>query len=319
MPDIDPELLQKYFDGQCTPEEESRVMGWLHSNRDDSLDESIFEGIDKTLLKNSIWEEVQPAPNVKRSRQGWLSFVKLAASVLIIMVLVHLIYKSQFVHPVDESMTTEARQKTIKTALGEKREVTLQDGTIIYLNSGSELQVPVPFSDTARTVHLNGEAYLQVAHDSTRPFSVVTQYTTVKVLGTIFNVNAYRDDEYTTVVVAQGKVRMSAKNADPIILTRDQLGSYSSTTGIMSEKNVYAAAYIGWKENELIFQNKPLKEIVKVLERWYAIQVEITNPALGEHRFTGKYKDVRLPSLVKDMGQVMQFQYKLDQNKLTIY
>ena len=319
MPGIDPELLKKYFTGQCTPTEESRVMEWLHSNQDNAFDNSVFKDIDKASLKDSIWEEVKPISKASKPKQGLLSFLKLAASVLIFAVLVRFIYQSQFLQPEDLEPGMEIQHKTFKTALGEKKNITLPDGTILHLNAGSELKVPVPFSDTTRTVHLQGEAYLQVVHEPSRPFIVVTKHTEIKVLGTSFNVSAYPGEEFTTVVVSSGKVQLFAGKANPVLLTQDHLGAYSPITKTIHRKNVYSGSYNGWKNNELTFRDQPLKDISKVLERWYAVRVEIKNPSLREHRFTGRYQEVTLASLVKDMSQVMQFQYQLDENKLTIY
>lgn len=321
MPGVNPELLKKYFDGQCTPAEESRVMEWLHSNsnQNDAFDDSVFQGIDKALLKDSIWEEVQPTSKASKPKQGWLSFLKLAASVLIIAVLVHFILQSQFLPSRETGARTKVQYKNIKTALGEKKNITLPDGTILSLNAGSELRVPIPFNDTARIVYLQGEAYLQVTHDLSRPFTVVTEHAEVQVLGTAFNVNAYLDEEYTTVVVSKGKVKLSAGKGNPVLLTKNQLGSYSSVSGKIHRNTVYSTSYSGWKNNELVFRNQPLKDIAKVLERWYAIEVEIKSLSLKEHRFTGKYKEVTLHDLLNDMSQVMQFQYQLDENKLAIY
>ena len=319
MPGIDPELLKKYFNGQCTPTEESRVMEWLHSNQDNAFDNSVFKDIDKASLKDSIWEEVKPISKASKPKQGLLSFLKLAASVLIFAVLVRFIYQSQFLQPEDSEPGMEIQHKAFKTALGEKKNITLPDGTILHLNAGSELKVPVPFSDTTRTVHLQGEAYLQVVHEPSRPFIVVTEHAEVQVLGTAFNVNAYLDEEYTTVVVSKGKVKLSAGKGGAVLLTKNQLGSYSSVSGTIHRNTVYSTSYSGWKNNELVFRDQPLKDIAKVLERWYAVEIEIKGLSLQEHRFTGKYKEITLHDLLNDMSQVMQFQYQLDENKLAIY
>ena len=321
MQKIGPQLLKKFFKGQCTPLEKEHVEQWLASDEyDESVDGNDFKGMDKEIIKDQMWEEIKPKEeSIEKHSSFRRQFLKVAASVLIIMVSVYPLHKFLFTGSHNRDSITSVRYEVIQTMRGEKRKITLQDGTVIHLNANSELRVSTHFSDTSRTVYLYGEAHLQVTRDEARPFTIVTKHTSIRVLGTVFNVRVYPDEELTTVVVSEGKVRLSPDEGIPIVLTENQLAVYSSNDRKISRKNVYAAAYMAWKDNQLVFRDQSLKEIATILERWYDVQVEIKTPALEEHRFTGIYKNVELPGLMKDMSKAMQFEYQLDRDRLIIY
>lgn len=318
MQDITPELLKKYFEGKCTLEEKLQVEKWLHSTKEDVSADEVFKEINKKSLKADIWKEVKPRSTVTTTKRLWLSPLRIAASVLITFVIVYVVYYIQ--SAVNHShATSETAYRTIKALRGEKKHFALEDGTVIYLNSDSELRIPTHFSDTSREVNLSGEAYLKVNREPSRPFTVVTTNGKICVLGTTFNVRAYADEAMTTVVVSEGSVRFSTIRGDSVILSGNELGSYSSVNGAMYHRKTSALVHTVWKDNRLVFNNQSLEEIAPTLERWFNVQVEINSKMQRTNRFTGSYENVTLSNLVKDMSQVMQFNYDLNQYKLTIY
>lgn len=318
MQDITPELLRKYFNGQCTPEEEMRVAEWLGANYADIPVQEVFQGIDKEALKNHIWRQVNPETAPTLSKRKWLPTIKMAASALIILISAYLIYEFKF-HAFGDGTVAEAQYQVMETAPGKKLRMTLKDGTLVHLNAGSRLQIPTAFSDTARVIHLHGEAYLEVAPEKARPFMVVTGHTTIHVLGTVFNVHAYPDETVTKVVVSEGKVLFTSREGKSALLTKNQQATYSSLDLEISLENTQAAAYMVWKDNRLVFRDQPLEEIASTLRRWYNVQVEIKDENLKDHHFTGSYHRITLSRLMKDMSKTMRFQYKIKDDKLTIY
>lgn len=320
MENITPELLEKYFKGLCTPEETARVVRALSGkNAPPPLtdDQEVFQGIDKRALRDEMWKHVQPSAHTKTSTHRWLP-LQLAASFLLIAAAVGIFYRSAFI-PTD-TQPTLAASHVIRAAPGEKIHLTLPDGTIVHLNSGSTLTVPEKFTDTARIVHLSGEAYLEVAKDATRPFSVLTSRTTVRVLGTIFNVKAYPEDVHTTITVEEGKVRVSDAAGHQVLLTRDQGVTCIPNGKPLSVYAVYAANYTAWRHGTLIFKDQSLSEVASILERWYNVSVLIQNKKIASYHFTGRFNNnPALADVMKELSTVMQCRYDLNDKRLILY
>ena len=318
MQDITPELLKKYFDGRCSSEEKQKVEKWFNSANENVSEDEVFKGINKKSLKTGIWKEVKPGSTTTTTKRRWFSPLRIAASALITFVTVYFVYQSQIPdNPSQEA--SETTYRIIKAPRGEKKHFTLDDGTVIHLNSDSEFRVPTRFSDTIRMVHLSGEAYLEVVPETSRPFTVITANSTIRVLGTAFNVRAYADEPMTTVVVSEGSVRFSAVHGNSVVLTSNESGTCTTENGIIHRQKTSAAMQTVWKDNRLVFNNQSLEEIALTLERWFNVQVTINSKTQKYNHFTGSYQNVTLTSLMKDMSRVMQFDYELNENKLTIY
>ncbi|KAF2509440.1 DUF4974 domain-containing protein [Flavobacterium zhairuonense] len=169
--------------------------------------------------------------------------------------------------------------------------VQLADSTKVWLNSESQLKYPVAFVDgEIRQVELvYGEAYFEVSpstkHKGSR-FKVKTQGQNVEVIGTEFNIKAYKDETtiYTTLV--KGKVAVS-NLSNKEILAPDQQSRISSSNGSISISEVDVYNEISWRKGLFVFKGMPLRDIAKVLSRWYDVDIEFADPALGNVRFNG--------------------------------
>lgn len=318
MQHVTPALLKRYFKGQCTAEEKALVEQWLSSGVGDAPEEhSTFTGVDREVLKDQLWQQVQPVLQGKRQLPYPL-MLKVAASLLFIISAGWFVSRHWFGlnTPVQPLL---ADYKVVKAERGKKVRLRLADGTIVHLNAGSELSMPEEFADTARTILLTGEAYLEVAKDPSRPFTVITHGTFVRVLGTVFNVRAYPEEDMTTITVEEGKVRVSDDAGHYTLLTSNQTATYSLQHKTLLTQNVQSGNYTAWCTGTLIFNNEPLSAIAPTLERWYDVDVEIRNKTLSAYRFTGRYKSPALSVLVRDMSTVMKFNYTLDEKHLIIY
>lgn len=322
MDNITPELLEKYFKGLCTPEEEARVIQALAGkNAPPPLpdDNEVFHGIDKRALHDDLWKQVQPQTQSQKSTHRWLP-LQIAASLILLATTIGVLYQFRTTLITPDTQPTLTASRIIQADRGEKIRLTLPDGTIVHLNSGSTLTIPEKFTNTARIVHLSGEAYLEVAKDATRPFSVLTSRTTVRVLGTVFNVKAYPDDTSTTVTVEEGKVRVSDAAGYHVLLTRDQGVVCIPNGKPLSVQTVYAANHTAWRHGTLVFKDQSLSEIATILARWYNVPVHIQNEKLATHRFTGRFNNnPALAAVLKELSTVMQCQYNLNDNRLILY
>lgn len=173
---------------------------------------------------------------------------------------------------------------TLKVPAGKDYTVKLQDGSIIQLNAGTTINFPFEFTGPTRDITINGEAYLNIAKDPTKPFRVHLPHTIVNVLGTEFNVNTY-DSGHVNVSLVKGAVKLHTAQ-DSILLhpghTVDlHAGSNPHETPFDAEE------VLSWRQGIYIFNNATVAEISKVVTRWYGIQVVLDNPATKQHRFRG--------------------------------
>lgn len=167
---------------------------------------------------------------------------------------------------------------------GGEYSLVLADGTRVWLNAESTLRFSYPF-DSLRTVYLDGEAYFEVAHNAAKPFEVRAGENTLRVLGTKFNVRAYKEQPYQ-VTLLEGKVQISNGIDTEILVPNKQLNqpSEAKTYEVIP---VNAKLYSAWTKGVFEFNNASLKDIMCQLERWYNVEVDYATEDLKDIRFTG--------------------------------
>ncbi|TDN97091.1 FecR family protein [Sunxiuqinia elliptica] len=172
---------------------------------------------------------------------------------------------------------------------GKRSKITLEDGTQIWLNSGSQLLYPSSFNSKTRKVYLKGEAFLQVAENKNKPFHVITPAIKVQVLGTTFNISAYNDDSFIETVLLHGKVNISTNKAfsDNIEMIPGERVRYIKNSKSMKKDHVNPNLYASWINGYLIFENTPIKDVSKKLERYYNTKIVIEQ-GLEQITFSGK-------------------------------
>ncbi|TDQ09661.1 FecR family protein [Pedobacter metabolipauper] len=185
-------------------------------------------------------------------------------------------------------------QVTMRTAVALKGRViqlTLMDGTVIWLNSGTKLTYPTSFSNHTREVTLDGEAYFQVTHNPKKPFLIHTSRLTTRVLGTSFNIKAYQEDREIQVAVLTGKVGVThlaseGQRSETKLLMPNERITYNKENQHMSvEKMTRTENLISWRTGDLQYDEEPLGTIVADLQRKYSIKIGIS-PALEKRRVT---------------------------------
>lgn len=172
---------------------------------------------------------------------------------------------------------------------GKRSELTLSDGTHIWLNSGSRLLYPSVFDSDTREVFLSGEAFFKVSHDKTRPFFVFANEVKVKVLGTKFNISAYREDPVIRTVLLEGKINASRNQlfAKETSLSPGEGITFNKEEGTMIRGQADVRLYTSWIDGYLFFENEPTIEVFKKLERYYNCEIRIDEKLSG-NTFSGK-------------------------------
>lgn len=199
---------------------------------------------------------------------------------------------SGMVYP-EQVATGKTEYNVLEVPRGGEYTVTLSDGTVVYLNSGSELRYPVAFGAERRDVFLSGEGYFEVAKDAERPFFVNADKLKIRVYGTSFNVNTYNIANVETVLV-EGKIGIQGNNAEYTVKP-GQLALYNREKGTMEIRDVDVRPYVAWKEHEFMFDNESLEEIMNTLSLWYDVDVFFQTASLKQLHFTGhlgRYEEV---------------------------
>ena len=184
---------------------------------------------------------------------------------------------------------------------GKRSEITLSDGTKIWLNSGSQLSYPVSFTGSSREVYLAGEAYFEVESDPAKPFHVITDDMKIKVTGTKFNVTSYASDQTTQAVLLTGKID-AARNkrfARSVELQPGERIVYNKQEDNMEKGRVDVELYASWVNGYLVFENEPVENIFNKLERYYNKNILIEKH-YGQPKFTGKL------NLADDLEKVLE-------------
>ena len=198
--------------------------------------------------------------------------------------------------------------------------VQLADGTKVWLNAQSQFRYPSQFNQKQRSVYLNGEAYLEVAHDSEKPFIVHTHPMDVKVLGTKFNIRVY-PEEANIVTLVEGKVAIGIpeKKKDVVLYPQEQL-IYSENKELLLNKDVETTLSNAWISGELVFVDKPLHEICRDLERWFDVEIILSDPVLANEIFTCRFeKAISINQIFELLEETKQLNYKQSNKKIIVY
>ena len=163
----------------------------------------------------------------------------------------------------------------------------MYDGSLVWLNAGSELRYPNTFVENQRVVYLKGEAYFDVAKDHGHPFVVKTEEVEVKVLGTVFNVNAYPEGEWVRTTLVEGKVE-AVCGGRLFVMEPGMQVAYSKGTGETEYKKVDTHLFTSWKDGYYEFEEMELGELMPLLGRWYAVGVDFEEPELKRLKFSGR-------------------------------
>ncbi|KAB1502967.1 FecR family protein [Butyricimonas faecihominis] len=162
----------------------------------------------------------------------------------------------------------------------------LSDGSVVNINSESTLHFPVEFSSENREVYLEGEAFFDVVREDKFPFKVHTGDKTITVLGTKFNVSAYRDDQEWMATLVQGKISVTARDFQQVLLPSQQL-CINKETGETTVKEVETELYTSWVDGKFYFKGYRFEDIAKKMERWYDVVVVYQNEEIKDMKFRG--------------------------------
>lgn len=297
------ELLQRYIKGEVTEDERIRVVVWLDESPD-HMDEYI---VLRKLYDITLWnDKVKDPLSIKRRKKSLLNIgleiIKIAAIFLIAFVGSHY-YLNQH--------QPASKLQTIHVPAGQRVELTLSDGTDVWLNSSTTLRFPTYFTADSRKVELEGEGYFTVKHDADCPFIVQTEKYAVRVLGTEFNVKAYRGSNSFETALLNGSVEiLTPDRKNNIRINPDQMAILLD--GKIVTENIPDKNYFKWKEGIFCFENESVASLMEKLELYYDVNIDMQSKALLKDRYSGKF---RMKDGIEHVLKVLQLKYKFSYTK----
>jgi ferric-dicitrate binding protein FerR (iron transport regulator) len=237
---------------------------------------------------------------------------------------------------------TESNVLEFSTAKGEKKTFFLPDNTKLYLGAGSTLRMEKGFGKNNRAVYLSGEALFDVTHNKDLPFIVHCEKYDVKVLGTLFNVRSYSEDELSETSLIRGKVEISLKNnsrkiilkpnqkaiignnTDDMVLETNQQALVNTDEKIKVSPLSYstidsAAVETAWTRGRLEIINERFEQIRNKLERWYNVKIIFADEEVSQYMFTATFADENIGQVLKALQYSYHFTYKTEGDTITIY
>ncbi len=283
------ELLAKDVSGELNAEEHLKLQQELSKNPDiERQVKKLWGDAHYAQALNDIdtdgaWKNVRSQMQNNRIRH--IKLLGAIAAILLIALATSVFF----------GLFSQQQEITITTAQSIEQ-VVLPDGTIVDLNFGSQLIYPESFSSDVRQVKLIGEAFFDVTRNEEKPFIIETDQLNIKVLGTSFNVKAYKNTTDSEVIVSSGKVRVNAKQADyNVILKAGDAANYSTVSNKLATRKVFTPNYKAWKTKEIEFDNTALTEVLSTIEQTYHITIEIDESLrINDKVFNGTFSQYSL-------------------------
>lgn len=313
---IDEAILLEYLSGKIFGKEKVDVETWIaQSETNEQLTRDIHYIYYSTEVLRTIREAktIEALRNVRRkiiwrrlSTVGrWTQRI---AAILFIPLFCVLLYQ----HLPEKTIGNVE----LHTSPGMVATTTLPDGSMVWLNADSRITYPSVFTGHCREVDLEGEAYFSVRKHRNRPFIVHTSSgAKVEVLGTEFNLEAYRKDELVNATLVSGSVRFTYPSGDhgeaSIMLNPDEYVRYNKTTKHLILNTIIPETQTAWKDGLVIFRNTPFKDALRILEKRFNAQFDVKNNKLYEHSYTGRFDTQQLPLILEHFRISSGIRYRI--------
>lgn len=323
------DLLIRYLTHRCTPVEIKDVDKWVATDQANA--DWLFEMERIWSLKNELRfsdkKEIEDAYNrfvfslqkdslekkiISRKRSLSFSWLKYAVAIFLVGLLSMNLYLM-----FDEE---EIRMNEIEVPNGQRVSLTLSDGTRVWLNARSKFTYPSAFAAKSRNVKLEGEGFFEVARNSKLPFIVQSDLVFVRVLGTKFNMKAYRGDP-SSVTLSEGKVEVVANNnAHQMILKPNEQTIYTKEAGFVKTQVLNAEIARSWTLGEAAYINKRLDEITSDLERKFGVHIHIKDKSLASEIFTCRFKEgATIEQVLTLLKETRDLDYIIKNDQIQIY
>lgn len=240
------------------------------------------------------------------------------AAVLVLPIILFSIYF------ISNQFSSETKYNKVIAEEGQKSKIELPDGTKVWLNSGSQIEYPNNFGKRDRAIHLLGEAYFEVAKDKKHPFIVQSGKIQIRVLGTVFNLKAYPEENEIETTLFEGKIELmtspeNKKVSKVIEMQPGQILSLDKEKNILRYKRFESEEVLAWTKNQLIFRDESFENMVREIERWYDIEIIYEEKDLSKQRLTVELYEGELINRLLDIIELtMNVECYVEDDKIYI-
>lgn len=319
--EINEDILIRYIDGMLTEEEAAEVKNWRAASLENEklLEQVYFTTQVASRLK--VMRTVNPDEALSRFKsrihkkekrlalRQVLGVIQRAAAVLFIPVFLLSAYL--FIQQGQGNVRTLA----VRTNPGVVSAFDLPDGSKVWLNANSELRYPSDFNADTRTVELTGQGYFEVTKNAHKPFIVKADKDySVEVLGTSFNVSAYKDESMIETTLVEGSVKLNVVSGGKRMtqmLKPNEKAEYQKGAGKIKVFGVNTEYDTAWKNGEIIFRNHPMDKVLKTLERHNHVVFEVKDNEILKSIITARFKDEQLPQVLEYLKLASGIQYAI--------
>lgn len=265
-------------------------------------------------LQETIWKLAERKNTITRSksRQYYQLFAKIAA-ILIIPLISYTLY-ILFIDAKKQPEENFNQLVTVNSQAGTITNLTLPDGSKVFLNAESSITYPNYFSGNTRNVTLNGEGYFKVVKNKQIPMIVSTSHLHLKVYGTTFNIHSYPSENFQKVTLVEGSISLSSRlgmhnEQDELFITPGQTVTYFNKSKKLSIEKTDTYSHTAWKDGLLIFRNTPFESILKQLSRKYNVKIELKDLSLGSIRIDAVFKNEDINEILRLLSLSTHFKY----------
>lgn len=307
------DILYKFFEGKASPKEHRLIGQWLDESEKHKevlvRERMVFDAM---IVSGEITDRQSVQSRKKRTRVVFMELLRIAAVILVMFLVGGYIY----VRKMEE---IRLANNIVTVPVGQRVNLQLPDGTSVWLNASSEIIYPAYFSGSTREIHLNGEAYFEVEHNASKPFIVHTETFDIKVLGTKFNVEAYKGMEGFTTALMEGSVEVTdRKNKDKSVrLYPAQKVAFRN--GELCKSPIDNYDVYRWREGLICFKEARFADLMRQLEKNYGVRILINNEAVKEKVFSGKFRTTDgIDNALRLLQKEGHYTFEWDENKTTV-
>lgn len=307
------DILYKFFEGKASPKEQRLIGQWLDESEKHKevlvRERMVFDAM---IVSGGITDRQSVQSRKKRTRVIFMELLRVAAVILVMFLVGGYIY----VRKMEE---IRLANNIVTVPVGQRVNLQLPDGTSVWLNASSEIIYPAYFSGSTREIHLNGEAYFEVEHNASKPFIVHTETFDIKVLGTKFNVEAYKGMEGFTTALMEGSVEVTdRKNKDKSVrLYPAQKVAFRN--GELCKSPIDNYDVYRWREGLICFKETRFADLMRQLEKNYGVRILINNEAVKEKVFSGKFRTTDgIDNALRLLQKEGHYTFEWDENKTTV-
>jgi ferric-dicitrate binding protein FerR (iron transport regulator) len=264
----------------------------------------------KLKSADKAWGEVKG--NLNKGRKRWLGFLRYAAVFAVAVLLTGGLFLMRTTSEISDTFAC------ISAPNGQISNITLFDGTNVWLNAGSNLKYKQNFGGKNREVFLEGEAFFSVAKNKEIPFIVHAGNSQIKVHGTEFNVKAYGNEPVIETVLVEGKVEFLSGGGAVMMKPGEQL-LFTRKSGVVKTKEVNTGEFTSWKGGKIYFNNETLFNLTRQLERWYEVTFTFQDERIKNYRFSGVInKERSLDYTLKIIQDINKVKFKINKEQIEI-